>query len=64
MDHTCLRRTLNIKWQISTPDTTVLERVECPNIEYFIVLNQLRWAGHLVPMEDTTIPKQKDTKTV
>ena len=54
----CLRDMLNIKWQTYTPDTTVLEIAECPNIEYFIMLNQLRWAGHLVCMEDTRIPKQ------
>ena len=54
----CLRRILNIKWQTYTPDTTVLERAEYPNIEYFIMLNQLHWAGHLVRMEDTRIPKQ------
>ena len=38
----CLRRILNIKWQIYTPDTTVLENAKCPNIESLIVLNQLR----------------------
>ena len=37
----CLRRILNIKWQTYTSDTTVIETAECPNIECFIVLNQL-----------------------
>ena len=54
----CLRRILNIKWQTQTPDTTVLEKAECPNMKCFIVLSQLRWAGHNVRMEDTRIPKQ------
>ena len=54
----CLRCILNIKWQTYTPDTTMLESAECPNIEYFTLLNQLRWAAHLVNMENTRIPKQ------
>ena len=37
----CLRRILNIKWQTYLSDTTVIETAECPNIEYFSVLNQL-----------------------
>ena len=36
----------------------MLESAECPNIEYFTLLNQLRWAAHLVNMENTRIPKQ------
>ena len=54
----CLRRILNIKWQSHTPDTTVLEKAKCPNIESIIVLHQLRWSGHLVRMEDKRLPKQ------
>ena len=54
----CLRHTLNIKWQTYTPDTTVLEKAEYSNIECFIVLNTLRWAGDFVHMKETRIPKQ------
>ena len=46
-----------IKWQTCTTYTTLLERAKCPNNEYFIVLNQLRWAGHLVRIEDTRTTK-------
>ena len=54
----CLRRIMNIKWQTFTPDTAVLEKAQCPNIESLIVSSQMRWAGHLVRMEDTRLPKQ------
>ena len=54
----CLRRILNIKWQTFTPDTAVLEKAQCSNIESLIVASQMRWAGHLVRMEDTRLPKQ------
>ena len=54
----CLRRILNIKWQDLTPDTTVLERADCPNIESMLAAQQLSWAGHVVRMGDDRLPKQ------
>ena len=54
----CLRRIMNIKWQSSIPDTAVLEKAQCPNIESLIVSSQMRWTGHIVRMEDTRLPKQ------
>ena len=54
----CLRRILNIKWQSLTPDTAILQIAESPSIESLIMKNQLRWAVHVVRMEDERIPKQ------
>ena len=54
----CLRRILDIKWQTFTPDTAVLEKSSCPNIESMIAAQQLRWAGHVVRMNDDRLPKQ------
>ena len=54
----CLRRVLNIKWQMHIPDTEVLERALCPNLESMITTAQLRWVGHLVRMDDIRLPKR------
>ena len=54
----CLRCIMNIKWQTFTPDTAVLEKAQCPNIESLIMSSQMRWAGHLLRMEDTRLPKK------
>ena len=54
----CLRRILNLKWQDMTPDTTVLERAKTSGIAVLLVKNQLRWAGHLVRLDEQRLPKQ------
>ena len=54
----CLRRILNIRWQSLTPDTAVLQQADTSSIEMMIIRNQMRWAGHLVRMNDARLPKQ------
>ena len=54
----CLRRILNIKRQMHKPDTEVLEKALCPSLGSMITTVQLRWAGHLVRMDDGRLPKR------
>ena len=54
----CLRHILKIKWQALVPDTDVLGIAAVPSIESLILLDRLRWAGHLVRLDDTRTPKQ------
>ena len=55
---TCIRRILNIEWRSYTPDTVVLQRASTASIEQRLILNQMRWAGHVVRMGDGRLPKQ------
>ena len=54
----CLRHILGIKWQSRTPDTVVLSKANLDSISAIVVRNQMRWAGHLVRMDDSRLPKQ------
>jgi hypothetical protein len=54
----CLRRLLRIRWQDHIPDTEVLERSKMPSIMAFLRRTQLRWAGHVLRMPDSRLPKQ------
>ena len=54
----CLRKLLNITWQDKVPDTEVLTQAELPSIFSLLGKAQLRWAGHLVRMPDSRLPKK------
>ena len=53
----CLRKICNIHWKDKIPNTEVLERCKITGIEAFLMKAQLRWAGHMVRMDDQRIPK-------
>ena len=53
-----LRIILNIKWQDFRTNISVLQQAGCPSIESLIVKSQLRWAGHVVRMHNSRLPKQ------
>ena len=54
----CLRRVLNVKWQSITPDMNIHKKAACLSIEAMVMRNRLRWAGHIVRMEDVKLPKR------
>lgn len=54
----CLRRIAHIKWEDRVPNTAVLEKCGTSGIEALLLQAQFRWAGHVVRMQDTRIPKQ------
>ena len=53
-----LRRVLNIRWDTFTPDTEVLSHAKVDSVESMIMRNQMRWAGHLIRMDDSRLPKR------
>ena len=57
----CLRIShfaLKIKWQALVLDTVVLGLAAVPSIESLILLDLLRWSGHLVRLDDSRIQKK------
>jgi len=53
----CLRRIMGISWTDRVPNTEVLRRANMMGIEALIMKAQLRWAGHVVRMDDSRLPK-------
>ena len=48
----CLRRVLGVKWWHRRSDTEVLASSGFSSLTTLIMENQLRWAGHLIRLED------------
>ena len=48
---------LGVKWQGHTTNTEVLEKADLPSIKVMLMLRQLCWAGHLVRMVNSRMPK-------
>ena len=53
-----LRTILNIKWQDRVSNLRVLDMAESTSMEAMILKSRLRWAGHVIRMEDNILPKQ------
>ena len=43
---------------MAIPDTEVLERAGLPSIESMVMKSYLYWAGHVVQIDDSHLPKQ------
>ena len=54
----CLRCIRNIKWQDRRTNSSVLEEANVTSIESILIKNQLRWAGHIVRMPTSRLPKK------
>uniref|UniRef100_A0A3B3HTA8 Reverse transcriptase domain-containing protein n=1 Tax=Oryzias latipes TaxID=8090 RepID=A0A3B3HTA8_ORYLA len=52
-----LRQLMNISWKDNVSNLEVLNRAEMPSVEEMLTTCQLRWAGHVIRMEDTRLPK-------
>ena len=53
----CLRSILVLNWQDHVSNEEVLKRASLPSIEFILFQVQLRWAGHVIRMEDVHMPK-------
>lgn len=49
---------LNISWQDRRTNSSVLEEASVTSIESYIIKNQFIWAGHLVRMPLSGLPKK------
>lgn len=52
-----LRQILNISWESHTTNIEVLQRASVTSIESAIIQHRLRWAGHVVRMGPSRLPK-------
>ena len=54
----CLHKLLNNKWQDTIHDMVVLERAGISSVHTLLPKAQARWAGHVVRMLNSRLPKQ------
>ena len=52
-----LRQILGIRWESHTTNNEVLQRASAKSVEACIAQHRLRWAGHILRMDDTRLPK-------
>ena len=52
-----LRQILKIKWESRTTNNTVLKRASLTSVEATIMHHRLRWAGHVLRMDPSRLPK-------
>eukprot|EP00061_Rhincodon_typus_P016557 g44834.t1 len=54
----CLRKILRNRQEEKRTNTSVFDQDNIPSIEALTTLDQLQWAGHVLPMTDMRLPKQ------
>jgi hypothetical protein len=55
---TCLHKILKVRWQDKIPDSEILQKAKILSINTLLMKHQARWAGHIVRMSDSRMPKQ------
>ena len=53
-----LRHLLKIRWQDRVSDVEVRKRAGMPSVEALLTQGQLRWAGHVVRMDEGRLPRK------
>ena len=53
-----LRTIMNIRWWHHISNKEILARAHFPSLHALLVQRTMRWAGHIVRMEDQRLPKQ------
>lgn len=52
-----LRSICNVSWKDKIPNFEILSRCQIDGIESYLMKSQLRWAGHVVRMDNSRLPK-------
>jgi len=53
----CLRSICGLSWKDRVRNSDILDKCKTSGIEFFLIKSQCRWAGHVVRMDDSRIPK-------
>jgi len=52
-----LRQLLNTRWEMRLSNNEILKRARLPSVEATILQHRLRWAGHVVRMDPSRLPR-------